>query len=562
MLINLHVKNLALIKEVDVDFSNGLIVLTGETGAGKSLLLGSVNIALGNKVSKDIIRNGEDFALVELTFSTKKEQADFIRNMDIFVDDDNIITVSRKITESRSVSKINGETVNVKTLKTIMEMLIDIHGQHDHQSLLYPAKHLEILDKFAKNKIEDKLAHLKELNNNYKKLKQKLDEYSMDEAQRAREIEFAKFEVDEIEQADLKENEDVDLETTYKKMAGAKDVAVELSSIYQLIGYENENGVGSQINRAISLINSVKSDDEKITQFKECLYDIDSMCKDLDCDIVDYTESLEFDSNYINEIENRLNTINHLKIKYGNSIEKILEYQNEKQNYLDELINYEEEINNIKSKIDSIYLDMENISLDISEERKKAALVLQEQVTNSLIDLNFMAVNFEISIERSNTITDNGFDNVNFMISTNPGEPVRPLNKVASGGELSRIMLAIKSILASEDEIDTLIFDEIDTGISGKTATMVAEKMANISRHHQVICISHLSQIAAMADNHYLIEKKLENNSTITNIKKLSGDESIEELVRINGDGTVSEAAISHAKEMKEMAERTKSYLI
>lgn len=560
MLINLHVKNLALIKEVDVDFSNGLIVLTGETGAGKSLLLGSVNIALGNKVSKDIIRNGEDFALVELTFLTKKEQADFIRNMDIFVDDDNIITVSRKITESRSVSKINGETVNVKTLKTIMEMLIDIHGQHDHQSLLYPAKYLEILDKFAKDKIEDKLADLKELNNNYKKLKQKLDEYSMDEAQRAREIEFAKFEVDEIEQADLKENEDVDLETTYKKMAGAKDVAVELSSIYQLISYEN--GVGSQINRAISLINSVKSDDEKITQFKECLYDIDSMCKDLDCDIVDYTESLEFDSNYINEIENRLNTINHLKIKYGNSIEKILEYQNEKQNYLDELINYEEEINNIKSKIDSIYLDMENISLDISEERKKAALVLQEQVTNSLIDLNFMAVNFEISIERSNTITDNGFDNVNFMISTNPGEPVRPLNKVASGGELSRIMLAIKSILASEDEIDTLIFDEIDTGISGKTATMVAEKMANISRHHQVICISHLSQIAAMADNHYLIEKKLENNSTITNIKKLSGDESIEELVRINGDGTVSEAAISHAKEMKEMAERTKSYLI
>lgn len=562
MLINLHVKNLALIKEVDVDFSNGLIVLTGETGAGKSLLLGSVNIALGNKVSKDIIRNGEDFALVELTFSTKKEQADFIRNMDIFVDDDNIITVSRKITESRSVSKINGETVNVKTLKTIMEMLIDIHGQHDHQSLLYPAKHLEILDKFAKDKIEDKLAHLKELNNNYKKLKQKLDEYSMDEAQRAREIEFAKFEVDEIEQAALKENEDVDLETTYKKMAGAKDVAVELSSIYQLISCENENGVGSQINRAISLINSVKSDDEKITQFKECLYDIDSMCKDLDCDIVDYTESLEFDSNYINEIENRLNTINHLKIKYGNSIEKILEYQNEKQNYLDELINYEEEINNIKSEIDSIYLDMENISLDISEERKKAALVLQEQVTKSLIDLNFMAVNFEISIERSNTITDNGFDNVNFMISTNPGEPVRPLNKVASGGELSRIMLAIKSILASEDEIDTLIFDEIDTGISGKTATMVAEKMANISRHHQVICISHLSQIAAMADNHYLIEKKLENNSTITNIKKLSGDESIEELVRINGDGTVSEAAISHAKEMKEMAERTKSYLI
>ena len=320
MLINLHVKNLALIKEVDVDFSNGLIVLTGETGAGKSLLLGSVNIALGNKVSKDIIRNGEDFALVELTFLTKKEQADFIRNMDIFVDDDNIITVSRKITESRSVSKINGETVNVKTLKTIMEMLIDIHGQHDHQSLLYPAKHLEILDKFAKDKIEDKLADLKELNNNYKKLKQKLDEYSMDEAQRAREIEFAKFEVDEIEQADLKENEE-------KRKKFEDTVANIFEKIENFSVRETKNSCGIQLPQKEYITEYVKFEHTQKVMY-------DSVLKDLEIELKQDENTVIDDDSLVLKRLLRLNQIASNPRMIDEDYKKI----SAKENILDDLL--------------------------------------------------------------------------------------------------------------------------------------------------------------------------------------------------------------------------------
>lgn len=562
MLVNLHVKNLALIKEVDVDFTKGLIVLTGETGAGKSLILGSVNIALGNKVSKDMIRTGADYSIVELTFSVKNEIVEKIKNMDIFVGEDNTVTVTRKITEGRSVSKINGETVNINILKSVMGMLVDIHGQHDHQSLLYPQNHLKILDKYAKDNIIEEKRRLKELHADYMALKKKLESYDMDESKRAREIEFSQFEVDEINLADLKPEEDIRLEEAFKKVSGSQEISAGLSEIYQYLSYESDHGAGSLIGRAVSCINSLKGFDDKIEQFRETICDIDSLCRDLTGEIVDYSESLDYDPAYVKEVEDRLDTINHLKLKYGRTIEDILAYRDNKQIYLDELINYNDEIEKINEQLNDLENQMEQVCRTLSEKRQKAALELEKLVTKALIDLNFLSVSFKIDISKKDGFTENGFDNVEFMISTNPGEPLKPLTKVASGGELSRIMLAIKSILATEDEIETLIFDEIDTGISGKTASMVAEKLAKISMNYQVICISHLAQIAAMADSHYLIEKKLENDTTTTNIYQLGRDESIKELVRINGDGTITGAAISHAMEMKDMADRTKSNLI
>lgn len=562
MLINLHVKNLALIKEVDVDFSNGLIVLTGETGAGKSLILGSVNIALGNKVSKDLIRTGEDFAIVELTFSVDDEIINKIKKMDIFVGEDNTVTVTRKISEGRSVSKINGETVNVNMLKKIMGMLVDIHGQHDHQSLLYPQNHLKILDKYAKSDISQEKNKLKELYGNYCESKKKLESYDMDESKRAREIEFAQYEVDEINLADLKPDEDMMLEETFRKLSSSQDISTALAEMYQYLSYESDSGAGSLIGRAVSSINNIKGVDEKVEQFRETLCDIDSLCRDLTSELVDYSRSLDYDPAYVKEVEDRLDTINHLKLKYGKTIEDILVYRDNKQIYLDELNNYNNEIEKIKSQLNQMESQMEIVCEKMSDKRKRAASQLEKLVTDALVDLNFLSVSFKIDITKKDNITENGFDDVEFMISTNPGEPLKPLTKVASGGELSRIMLAIKSILATEDEIETLIFDEIDTGISGKTASMVAEKLARISTNHQVICISHLAQIAAMADHHYLIEKKSENDSTVTNIFKLNRDSSIKELVRINGDGTVTSAAISHAIEMKDMADRTKSNLV
>lgn len=562
MLINLHVKNLALIKEVDIDFSKGLVVLTGETGAGKSLILGSVNIALGNKVSKDIIRTGTEHALVELTFSVDEECQKKLKELDIYTEDGNTVTVARKITESRSVSKINGETVNLNTLKKVMGMLVDIHGQHDHQSLLYPEKHLEILDEFAGREVEDLLLGIKNGYLKYCKLKKKLEEYDIDEGKRTREIEFAEFEVNEIESANLKIGEDEEIEEIFKKISNSEQIVNCLSQVYNYLNYESENGAGFVINRAIMNINSIKGMDEKIDQFQSILYDIDSMCRDLTSDIADYNNELDFNPEYAREVEERYNTINHLKMKYGRTIEDVLAYMEEKQEYLEKLKNYTVEIEAIKAEIKQVEDRLGDLCADLSKKRKEAAKRLSELVTQALVDLNFISVDFAIDVEGEGRITEKGYDKVEFMISTNPGEPRRPLAKIASGGELSRIMLAIKSILAQEDKIETLIFDEIDTGISGKTAQKVAEKLAKISRNHQVICISHLAQIAAMADNHYLIEKKSENNSTVTEIYHLTREQSVKEIVRINGDGTMSNAAITHAIEMKDMADRTKSDLV
>lgn len=560
MLLNLHVKNLALIKEVDIDFSNGLVVLTGETGAGKSLILGSVNIALGNKASKDMIRVGEDYSLVELTFSVDENCAEKLKKLDIYMDD-NTVVVTRKISDGRSVSKINGETVNVKTLKQAMGLLIDIHGQHDHQSLLYTSNHLDILDKFAKEDIADVAQNIKAEYSKYISLKNKLSEYDIDEGKRAREIEFAEYEINEIENANLKIGEDIELEDEYKKLSNGKEIVTCLSEIYNSLNYDSMDGVGERINRAIMDINQIKSMDDKLDDFQKTLYDIDSMCRDLVSDIYDYNRELEFNPEYIYEVEERLDSINHLKLKYGQSIEQILGYKDEKQEYLDKLNNYNYEIEQINIEIQSIEKKLDELSEILTNKRKTAAFKLEQLVTEALIDLNFLSVDFKINITEKSIFTDKGKDDVEFLISTNPGEPVKPLAKVASGGELSRIMLAIKSILAAEDDIETLIFDEIDTGISGVTAQKVAEKLAKISRNHQVICISHLAQIAAMADNHYLIEKTVNDNSTTTDIKQLDRSQSIEELIRINGGSEITEAAIIHATEMKDMADRTKCNL-
>ena len=561
MLLNLHVKNLALIEEVDVDFEKGLIVLTGETGAGKSLILGSVNIALGNKASKDMIRKGTDYSLVELTFSVSENCAKQLKKYDIYMEEDNIVTVTRKISEGRSISKINGETVNIKTLKNVMSLLIDIHGQHDHQSLLYTKNHLDILDKFAKDSILELKEQIKEEYSKYTKLIKKLEEFNIDEGQKAREIEFAEYEVNEIESANLKPEEDVQVEEEFKKLSNSKEIVSALSEIYNALSYETAGGLGDIINKAVMDINSIKGMDEKISQFQTELYDIDNLCRELTSQIYDYNSGMDFNPEYVREVEERLDVINHLKLKYGNNIEEILRYKEEKEEYLEKLNNMTDEMESVKNQISELEGTLNNLCTKLSEQRKKAAKELEVLVKQALVDLNFIAVEFEIQITRKESIGENGFDNVEIMISTNPGESVKPLVKVASGGELSRIMLAIKSILATEDDIDTLIFDEIDTGISGQTAMKVAEKMAKISRNHQVICISHLSQIAAMADSHYLIKKTADENSTTTSIKKLTRQQSIEELVRINGGSGITEAGLIHATEMKDMADRTKSNL-
>ena len=558
MLLNLHVKNLALIKEVDVDFTNGLVVLTGETGAGKSLILGSVNIALGKKVEKDIIRKGAEYALVELTFCIDSRLKEKLEQYDVYPEDENIIVVSRKITHGRSVSKINGETVSLTTLKSVMDLLIDIHGQHDHQSLLYKNTHLQILDKYAGKEIKELKNTISDKYSQYIEIKKELDKFDMDETKRVRECEFAEFEINEIEAANLSLGEDDEVENEFKKLSGSEKIMSSLSDAYQIMGYEGNQGVCECISRVGYDLSEISDIDSKLSDLQKQIYDIDDMCKGLAREISDYIDEVNYEPQRVAEVEERLNLINHLKLKYGQSIEKILAYKGEKQAYLDSLNNYNLMREETKTKLDKEMSELVVLCDKLSSLRKKYAIKLEETVVKALEDLNFLSVKFKINVSKKENVSANGQDEVEFLISTNPGEEVKSLAKVASGGELSRIMLAIKSILAGEDEIDTMIFDEIDTGISGKTAQMVADKLMGISKEHQVICISHLAQIAAMADSHYLIEKNTDDESTETNIYRLSREDSIKELVRISSGGEITETAIKHATEMKEMAERAK----
>lgn len=558
MLLNLHVKNLALIKEVDVDFTNGLVVLTGETGAGKSLILGSVNIALGKKVEKDIIRKGAEYALVELTFCIDSRLKEKLEQYDVYPEDENIIVVSRKITHGRSVSKINGETVSLTTLKSVMDLLIDIHGQHDHQSLFYKNTHLQILDKYAGEEVKELKNTISDKYSQYIEIKKELDKFDMDETKRLRECEFAEFEINEIEAANLSLGEDDEVENEFKKLSGSEKIMSSLSDAYQIMGYEGNQGVCECISRVGYDLSEISDIDSKLSDLQKQIYDIDDMCKGLAREISDYIDEVNYEPQRVAEVEERLNLINHLKLKYGQSIEKILAYKGEKQAYLDSLNNYNLMREETKTKLDKEMSELVVLCDKLSSLRKKYAIKLEETVVKALEDLNFLSVKFKINVSKKENVSANGQDEVEFLISTNPGEEVKSLAKVASGGELSRIMLAIKSILAGEDEIDTMIFDEIDTGISGKTAQMVADKLMGISKEHQVICISHLAQIAAMADSHYLIEKNTDDESTETNIYRLSREDSIKELVRISSGGEITETAIKHATEMKEMAERAK----
>ena len=558
MLLNLHVKNLALIKEVDVDFTNGLVVLTGETGAGKSLILGSVNIALGKKVEKDIIRKGAEYALVELTFCIDSRLKEKLEQYDVYPEDENIIVVSRKITHGRSVSKINGETVSLTTLKSVMDLLIDIHGQHDHQSLLYKNTHLQILDKYAGEELKELKYTISDKYSQYIEIKKELDKFDMDETKRLRECEFAEFEINEIEAANLSLGEDDEVENEFKKLSGSEKIMSSLSDAYQIMGYEGNQGVCECISRVGYDLSEISDIDSKLSDLQKQIYDIDDMCKGRAREISDYIDEVNYEPQSVAEVEERLNLINHLKLKYGQSIEKILAYKGEKQAYLDSLNNYNLMREETKTKLDKEMSELVVLCDKLSSLRKKYAIKLEETVVKALEDLNFLSVKFKINVSKKENVSANGQDEVEFLISTNPGEEVKSLAKVASGGELSRIMLAIKSILAGEDEIDTMIFDEIDTGISGKTAQMVADKLMGISKEHQVICISHLAQIAAMADSHYLIEKNTDDESTETNIYRLSREDSIKELVRISSGGEITETAIKHATEMKEMAERAK----
>ncbi len=559
MLRNLHVKNLALINETEVEFHKGLNILTGETGAGKSLLLGSVNLALGKKADKELIRKDEDYALVELVFEVEdKAVLQALKSMDVIFETEGEILISRKLVQGRSISKVNGETVSATELKNITGLLLDIHGQHEHQSLLYKTKHLEIVDEFAGKEAEPVREKLAAAYQAYTEAKNHLEDFSLDEEQRLRECSFLEFEIKEIEEANLDETEEETLSAWYKKASNSKRIMEAVNRVYGYISSDGAGSAGEQIGHAVRDMSSVAEYDEAISDILEQLASIDSMLSDVSREISAYMQDLEFDEEEFLHTQERLNLIHHLEDKYGATISDVLAYCEEKKERLSFFADYELQ----KQKAEKAVKDREEELLalckELSDIRKTAAKSLEIQVKQALSELNFLQVQFEVAFEQLEKPAKNGYDSVEFLISTNPGETLKPLGKVASGGELSRIMLAIKTILSDKDGVETLIFDEIDTGISGITAQMVAGKLSQIAKSCQVLCITHLAQIASMADSHYLIEKNIVEDKTVTQVRELDETESIEELARIVGGAQITDSVLSSAREMKEMAKRTK----
>ena len=558
MLHNLYVKNLALIDEIEVEFTKGLNILTGETGAGKSIILGSVNLALGGKYSADIIRKGAEYGYVELTFFVEnKTQAEALKRKDIFPED-GVVVLSRKLMSKRSISKINGETVPIALLKDAASILIDIHGQHEHQSLLYKKNHLTILDAFAKENIKQVKEKLAKAYLIYKEQKEELEEALTDEKERNKEIGFLEFEIQEIRQAKLSRQEDETLEETYRRMTNGKKIVGNLEEAYEYTGGTNSETASEAISRALRCMQEAAGCDEQAQDMFQQLAEIDSLLNDFNRELSDYKMSFDFSEETFFEVETRLNEINRLKAKYGNSIEEILEYCDKKEERLLKLQDYDAYLAQLQKKVEETEAEVKHYSNQLSLLRKEESVKLAEAIRKGLRDLNFLDTQFEIVFRELGTYTVQGTDEVEFMISMNPGEPVRALGDVASGGELSRIMLAIKSVMAEKDQIETLIFDEIDVGISGRTAQKVSEKMSFIGRNHQVICITHLAQIAAMADAHYAIEKQVEDGVTKSKIFRLSKEQEIEELARILGGAKITDTVMQSAAEMKELAERTK----
>ena len=549
MLLNLHVKNLAIIDEIEVEFSEGLNVLTGETGAGKSIIIGSINIALGGKVSKDIIRTGTEFALVELTFLAEdSEQINSLEKLGITLEED-VVVISRKITKCRTINRVNGETVSVSMLKSIADILIDIHGQNEQQSLLYKNKHMEIVDRYAAEKMCGRDMEFSEMYRQYKDMLVKYSEKEMSEEERLREVSFIRYELEQIEKAHLVKGEEEKLQERYRYLSNANEIKSGINEVYSLVedSYGDSQSVSQMLGRSSHILAKISGYDERLKELARQIADIDELIMDFNRDLQEYASDMDENGEEFAEVETRLDLVRTIKSKYGATTELVENYAKDLENKLEKYEAYEEYRANLEKKIEIYKIKLEKLGESISKIRKKCSAELEKRITDALIDLNFLQVKFEIAVRELDEFNSKGKDEVEFMISTNPGEDLKPIGQAASGGELSRIMLAIKAVLAEHDSIGTLIFDEIDVGI--------AEKMAFIGHSHQVICISHLAQIAAMADHNYLIEKNNSLNKTSTVIRQLEGDEIVEEIARILGGAKITDAVLESAREMKQLAD-------
>lgn len=559
MLDSIQVKNVALIDAAEVEFEKGLNILTGETGAGKSILLSSVQLALGAKADKSLIRQGAEYASVTLSFSLSKAQREQLHNLDIDCEDD-ILILQRRIYPTKSVCKINGETVAQKTMQSVAELLIDIHGQREHQAVLKASVQEEMLDAYCMDAILTDLEKTKLLYQEYKDLEKQLLDLEGQDTNRERELDFARFELDEIQKAELKLHEDEELQEQYERLSNAKKIKDSVGNANDVLCSSNQSILNS-LSLVLRDLSQVKDYDAELAQVYSQLSDVENSIQDCGHFLDRYLDRFGLESGDLAAVTERLNLINHLKDKYGNSLEDILQYAEDLSDKIGQIENREQYLIDKQKELEKLKAEYESYSQKLHKMRAKMAKDLSDKMMQALADLNFEQCRFEVECEyRKDQMKKNGCSYITFMISLNRGEPLKPLAAVASGGELSRIMLAFKSVFADKDQTETLVFDEIDAGISGKTAWKVSEKLAVLRNNHQVICITHLPQIAAMADVHFCIEKSSSDERTSTTVEKLDENESIAEIGRLLGTDQLTDAVLQNALEMKNMAKQTKQY--
>ena len=538
MINALHIKNMGIIDDIIVDLNEGFNVLTGETGAGKSLIIGSLQILAGGRFSKEIIRHGEKYAFVEMSL--------YLPNQGF---EDDTVIVSRELNiNGKNICKINGRLVTVCELRKFMANIIDIHGQNDNQSLLNMSTHIELLDEYSINEMQELKEKYKLLYEEYLKIKLELNRNYGDDKEKQRKLDLLNYQVNEIEIANLKKDEEDELESKRKLMMASEKISTSIA--------DAENQIS---NVAIDSLNSAIKSMEKVEQYNQDFASIIERLKnayyeiqEVSYDISSFNEELYYDEEELNKIEGRLDLINSLKRKYGNNIEEILAYKEKINQEIFEIENLESYIIKLKNDLKKNEKEMLEIAKSMNSIRNKYAEILSQKINNELKDLEMKNAKFSISVEfsKEGNFNINGLDKVEFVISTNVGEEAKSLIKIASGGEMSRIMLAIKSVLADVDKIPVIIFDEIDTGISGVAANATGEKLKNIAKSHQVLCVTHLASIAAKGDYNYFVCKEVENDKTKTKIKQLAEDEILKEIARISS-GTVTDISINHAKELR-----------
>ncbi len=540
MISTLHIKNVGIIDDITIDLNEGLNILTGETGAGKTLIIDSLQIISGGRFSKEMIRKGEDFSYVEVSMYLPENGQE---------EEENVV-VSREIyANGRNTCKINGRLVSVNELKNFMQDIIDIHGQHENQTLLDINSHIKYLDGIASKDISKSKEEYKTLYIKYNELKQEINKNFGDDKEKQRELDLLRYQVNEIEDAKLKIGEEEELENTRIKMMNSEKISKNLSEASNQI---NETAIDS-ISIAIRAMEKIEEIDlkyqESLNSLKSIYYDIQELSRDIE----GYNEDAYFDEEERDRVEERLDLIYTLKRKYGNSVEEILKYNEDIKSRIEKIENSEEYVQKLKKELKEIENKMEKIAKEMTRIRKEYSKILENKINKELTELEMPNARFQIDIKQEEKFGINGLDKIEFMISTNIGEDKKSLSKIASGGEMSRIMLAIKKVLADVDKVYTMVFDEIDTGISGIAANSVGEKLKAISKKHQVLCVTHLANIAAKGDYNYYISKEAKENRTKTSIKKLSEEEIIKEIARI-ASGDINEITLEHAKNLRKIA--------